>query len=167
MKKPLSVLMLAVLPGLALAGGGHGGSDHSHAGHHLAPMAGTAAVSASGQAGDPAKVSRTIAVTMADTMRFTPEQITVKAGETIRFTVNNTGKMPHEMVLGTVDELREHAALMREMPGMQHAEANMVRLDPGQSGDLVWQFDKAGAVDFACLVPGHYEAGMKGSVRIE
>lgn len=147
MKKLLSILIFGLLPGLALASGEHD--------------------SAMGQAGDPAKVSRTIEVTMADSMRFTPDEIKVKAGETIRFFVKNTGKIPHEMVVGTADELKEHAEEMRKMPGMQHAEPNMIALKPGQRGSIVWQFDKPGTVDFACLVPGHMEAGMVGKIEVE
>lgn len=123
--------------------------------------------SAAGQAGDSAKVSRTIAVEMNDTMRFTPSQISVKAGETIRFFIKNNGKVPHEMVIGTLAELKEHAEMMRKMPGMKHADANQISLNPGQRGGIVWQFDKAGEVDFACLVPGHMEAGMRGKVTVE
>ncbi|MHB1231079.1 MAG: cupredoxin domain-containing protein [Burkholderiales bacterium] len=174
MKKSLSILILGVLPGLALASGEHaGGHDKQGGGHGMMQMSGMEGMShgghddAMGQAGDPAKVSRTIDVTMADTMRFTPDQIKVKAGETIRFFVKNAGKIPHEMVIGSMNELKEHAEMMRKMPGMQHAEPNMITLKPGQRGSIVWQFDKAGTVDFACLVPGHMEAGMVGKIEAE
>lgn len=174
MKKTLSILIFAVLPGLALASGEHaGGHDMRGGGHDMSQMSGMEGMSrgghdgAMGQAGDPAKVSRTIEVTMADTMRFTPDEIKVKAGETVRFFVKNTGKIPHEMVIGTADELKEHAEEMRKMPGMQHAEPNMITLKPGQRGGIVWQFDKAGSVNFACLVPGHMEAGMVGKIEVE
>ena len=167
MKKALSILILGALPALALASGDHAG------GHDMTQMSGMKGMSrgesdgAMGQAGDPAKVSRTIEVTMDDSMRFTPDKISVKAGETIRFFVKNAGKIPHEMVIGTLDELKEHAEMMRKMSGMQHAEPNMIALKPGQRGGIVWQFDKAGTVDFACLVPGHMEAGMAGKVMVE
>ena len=100
-------------------------------------------------------------------MRFTPATITVKKGETIRFFVKNAGKVPHEMVVGSLQELKEHAEMMRKMPQMQHAEPNMVTLQPGQRGGLVWQFDQPGTVDFACLIPGHMEAGMVGKIVVE
>jgi len=167
MKKALSILILGALPGLALASGDHAG------GHDMTQMSGMEGMSsgrrdgAMGQAGDPAKVSRTIEVTMVDTMRFTPDKIKVKAGETVRFFVRNTGKIQHEMVIASMNELKEHAEMMRKMPGMQRAEPNMITLGPGQRGGIVWQFDKAGAVDFACLVPGHMEAGMVGKVEVE
>jgi uncharacterized cupredoxin-like copper-binding protein len=119
-----------------------------------------------GKPGDPGKVTRSIMVEMNDTMRFKPDSIRVKRGETIRFIVRNTGKQKHEMVLGTIKELKEHAELMRKFPVMEHADPNQVSVDPGMTGELVWQFTKAGTFDFACLVPGHFEAGMVGKIRV-
>lgn len=170
MKKTLSVLMLTALPVLALAGGGHQGG-HGMAGHDMqgmhGSMHGNTSPSEVGKPGDPAKVDRTIEVVMDDSMRFTPANIAVKKGETIRFFVKNTGKVPHEMVIGSMKELKAHAEMMRKMPQMQHAEPNMVTLQPGQRGGLVWQFDQPGTVDFACLIPGHMEAGMVGKIVVE
>jgi uncharacterized cupredoxin-like copper-binding protein len=103
---------------------------------------------------------------MDDTMRFTPSQIRVEPGETVRFFIKNVGKIPHEMVIGSLAELKVHAEQMRKMPGMKHSEPNMITLGAGQRGGLVWQFDKAGTVDFACLIPGHMEAGMLGKVTV-
>ena len=120
-----------------------------------------------GKPGDPAKVSHTIDMTMADTMRFSPREISVKAGETVRFNLTNTGKVPHELVIGSIQELREHAEMMRKMPEMKHAEPNMITLGPGQRGELVWEFDQPGTVDFACPIPGHIEAGMVGKVQVK
>jgi uncharacterized cupredoxin-like copper-binding protein len=119
-----------------------------------------------GKPGVPGKVTRSIVVEMSDAMRFKPAGIRVKRGETIRFIVRNTGKVKHEMVLGTIKELKEHAGLMRKFPEMEHADPNQVSVDPGMTGELVWQFTRAGTFDFACLVPGHFEAGMVGKVRV-
>lgn len=121
---------------------------------------------AAGQPGDLKKISRSIRVTMSDNMRFTPASISVKRGETVKFEIRNTGKIKHEMVIGSMAELKEHAELMRKFPEMEHAEPNQLTLDPGKSGALVWQFTKAGTVDFACLQPGHFEAGMAGKVKV-
>lgn len=171
MKKTLSILMLATLPALALAAGDHGMDSHQMQGNDMAgmhkEMPGDMHTSMAGKPGDPAKVSRTIEITMDDSMRFTPSRISVNTGETVRFFIKSAGKVPHEMVIGTMDELKEHAEMMRKMPGMQHAEPNMITLGPGQRGGIVWQFDKAGAVNFACLVPGHMEAGMVGKIEVE
>jgi uncharacterized cupredoxin-like copper-binding protein len=119
-----------------------------------------------GKPGDPGKVSRSVDVEMSDAMRFKPAAIRVKRGETIRFIVRNTGRQKHEMVLGTIKELKEHAELMRKFPEMEHADPNQVSVEPGKTGELVWHFTKAGTFDFACLVPGHFEAGMVGKVRV-
>jgi len=120
-----------------------------------------------GQEGNPKKVTRTIQVEMADTMRFTPGNVVVKRGETVRFVVRNGGQVLHEMVLGTKQALAEHAALMRKFPGMEHADANMAHVKPGTSGEIVWQFTKAGEFQFACLLPGHFEAGMVGQLVVK
>jgi uncharacterized cupredoxin-like copper-binding protein len=119
-----------------------------------------------GKPGDPAKVSRSVEVTMSDAMRFSPAAIAVKRNETIRFVLKNEGKLKHEMVLGTIKDLKAHAALMRRFPDMEHAEPNQASVEPGKTGVLVWQFTKPGTVEFACLQAGHYEAGMKGQVKV-
>ena len=120
-----------------------------------------------GQPGDPAKVSRSVAIDMNDTMRYSPARIGVKRGETIRFVVKNSGQLKHEVVLGTIKELREHAALMKKFPEMEHADPNQLAVGPGKTGELVWQFTKNGTFDFACLQPGHYEAGMHGKIAVK
>jgi uncharacterized cupredoxin-like copper-binding protein len=120
-----------------------------------------------GREGDPAKATQIIRVQMADTMRFTPAAITVKRGDTVKLVATNKGKVLHEMVLGTPDELKKHAELMRKFPEMEHDEPHMVHVKPGKSGALVWQFTKAGEFQFACLVPGHLEAGMVGKVTVK
>lgn len=120
-----------------------------------------------GKPGDPAKVSRTIQVDMADTMRYSPATIRVRKGETIRLVAKNSGQIKHEIVLGTIRELREHAALMKKFPEMEHADPNQVSVEPGKTGEMVWQFTRAGTFDFACLQPGHYEAGMRGKVAVK
>lgn len=120
-----------------------------------------------GKPGDPKKVSRAIQVVMSDDMKFTPANINVKRGETIKFVVKNAGQIKHEMVIGSMAELKEHAEMMRKMPGMEHTEPNQVTLDPGKTGALIWQFTKAGTFDFACLQPGHFEAGMMGKISVK
>ena len=119
-----------------------------------------------GRPGDAAKASRNVAIDMSDSMRFTPALMTVRKGETIRFVLTNSGKVKHEMVLGSSKELKEHAALMRKFPEMEHADPNRVSVDPGKTGALIWQFTRAGTFDFACLQAGHFEAGMRGKIAV-
>ena len=111
-------------------------------------------------------MTRTVSIAMDDKMRFYPSSISVRTGETIRFVVMNRGELMHEMVLGTDDELRRHAELMRKFPEREHEEAHMVHVKAGAKGDMVWTFDKAGQFAFACLIPGHFEAGMLGTVVV-
>ena len=119
-----------------------------------------------GAPGTTTTVNRTIHIAMADDMRFTPANVTVKQGETIKFVVANNGKLQHEMVIGSTAELTKHAEMMRQMPEMKHHESNQITVEPGKTADLIWKFGKATKVDFACLEPGHFEAGMKGKVNV-
>lgn len=137
--------------------GGHAHGAHSHA------HGDSGAIGVPGKAD---KVTRTVNVDMTDNMRFTPASVPVKQGETIRFVIRNSGQVKHEFVLGTEHELLEHYELMKKFPEMEHADPNQITLAPGKTGEVVWQFTKAGKVDFACLQPGHYEAGMKGAITV-
>jgi uncharacterized cupredoxin-like copper-binding protein len=93
--------------------------------------------------------------------------IVVKRGETVRFIVRNDGKLMHEMVIGTMKDLKDHAELMRKHPGMEHDEPYMAHVAPGKQGEIVWQFARAGEFHYACLVPGHMEAGMIAKITVE
>lgn len=147
----LTAIAIATISAGAFASGEHaGGHDESGI----------------GKAGVLAKVSRTITVEMSDSMRYTPSDIQVKKGETIRFMVKNSGKVKHEMSLGTDKELKQHLEQMKKFPDMEHDEPSKIMLAPGKQGEIIWQFTKAGQVNFACLMPGHYEAGMKGQVKV-
>ncbi len=136
----------------AVAGGNHSGGHHDES-----PI---------GEPGVAAKVSRTIEVDAADSMRFTPSNVSVKKGETIRFVIKNSGKVPHEFSLGTEKELKEHYEVMKKFPDMEHEEANKISLKPGTQGEVIWRFTKPGVVNFACLHVGHYDAGMKDQVKV-
>ena len=130
----------------------------NHAGGH-----GEAAI---GKPGVASKVTRTVTIDMRDDMKFHTSVIDAKQGETIRFVAKNSGKVKHEMVLGTAKDLKDHYEVMKKNPEMEHADANMVTVAPGKTGEIIWQFTSAGKVDFACLQPGHYDAGMKGLVNV-
>ncbi len=151
--KQLAALTALALSGVAFAGGNHaGGHDDGE--------------TAIGKPGVAAKAARTVNIEMNDNMRYTPSDIQVKQGETVRFIVMNNGKVKHELSLGTEKELLEHLEQMKKFPDMEHDEPSKVSLAPGKQGEIVWQFTKAGAVNFACLMPGHFEAGMKGAVKV-
>ena len=72
----------------------------------------------------------------------------------------------HEFVLGTKKELDNHAALMMKFPGMEHSEPYMAHVAPGKTGEITWTFNRPGDFDFACLIAGHYQAGMVGKVKV-
>lgn len=149
------------MPGHGEAGHHGDGADDHHGGgaedHHEGPA---------GRPGEASEVVRTVPVSMSDAMDYTPASIAVAAGETVRFEVTNAGRLVHEFVLGTEEEILEHHELMKRFPGMEHEEPNSVSLESGASGEVIWQFTEAGEVSFACLQPGHYEAGMKGVVTV-
>ena len=136
----------------AFAGGTHSGGHHEES-----PI---------GKPGVAAKVTRTIQVDMSNGMRFKPSDIQVKRGETVRFVLKNTDSVKHEFSLGTPQELAEHYEVMKKFPDMEHDEPNKISLAPGKQGEIIWQFTKAGTVDFACLHVGHFDAGMKGQVKV-
>ena len=119
-----------------------------------------------GIAGDVKDAARTITLDMSDDMRFTPNQFEVKRGETVRLRVVNKGQVMHEVVLGTKSSLDEHAQMMLKHPGMEHDEPYMAHVTPGKSEDLVWNFNRAGSFEFACLIAGHYQAGMTGRFTV-
>lgn len=154
--KTIATCALLVCTTATFAAGNHAGG-HEH---------GPAKAQSIGEAGVAASVTRTVEVDMSDAMRFTPANIQAKQGETIRFVVKNSGQLSHEFVLGTAKDLKAHYELMKKSPHMEHADDNMLTVAPGQRGELLWRFTQAGKVDFACLHPGHYDAGMKGAVAV-
>ena len=137
-----------------------------HKNHHVASIA-PAEQKEWGIAGDPKKVQRTIEIRMTDNMRFAPNQLQIKLGETVRLVAVNAGKVLHEIVIGTPQELKTHAEMMKKHPGMEHDEPYMAHVDPGKKGDIVWTFNRAGSFEFACLIPGHFEAGMIGRITVK
>jgi uncharacterized cupredoxin-like copper-binding protein len=124
-----------------------------------------------GEPGDPKKPARTIHVLMIEksenNMKFEPGEITIRKGEQIRFLLENGGIEGHEFILATVAENRKHAELMKKFPDMEHDDPNGKRLAASQHGELLWRFTKAGEFEFACLIPGHYEAGMHGKITVK
>lgn len=135
----------------------------SHTGGHDDEMA-------VGKAGDAHHVTRTIEVTMKETddgmMIFEPGNLDINPGETIRFKINNMGELDHEFVLDTMDGIAEHKALMEKFPEMEHDDPNAISLASGETGEIIWTFSNTGTFEFACMIPGHYDAGMHGDVIV-
>jgi uncharacterized cupredoxin-like copper-binding protein len=119
-----------------------------------------------GIAGERRDAHRVVEVGMGDDMRFRPARIEVHEGETLRFVLRNHGAVMHEFVLGTTSELEAHAARMKAMPEMEHDAPYMAHVAPGKAGEIVWAFNRPGRFRFACLIPGHYDAGMVGEVVV-
>jgi uncharacterized cupredoxin-like copper-binding protein len=166
----LVALTLPFVASVALAGGGHkGGHGHFEFG---AP-------------GDPGEVDRTVQVALED-VYFEPESIKVEAGETIRFILANNGELVHEFNIGTPQMHAEHQEEMQMMVDhgvlnpdninyemmkmemadgttMEHDDPNSVLLEPNGTAEIVWTFTEPMELEFACNIPGHYDAGMAGT----
>jgi len=155
----LALITLTFAPALAFAHGdaAHGADKTAAVAKEQKPW---------GIAGDPKSVTRTITLTMDDNMRFTPDKLAFKQDETVRFVIRNQGKLLHELVIGTKPELDAHATMMVKFPGMEHDEPYMAHVPAGKSGELVWTFNRSGEFDFACLIAGHYQAGMVGKIHV-
>ncbi|MDP2004084.1 MAG: cupredoxin family protein [Rubrivivax sp.] len=162
-RRSATLAAFAGLAGLALVSGralAHGEKVHDK------PAAVRKEQKPWGIAGEAGAVQRSIEVGMSDTMRFTPDRIAVRRGETLRFVIRNDGKQMHEFVIGTQQELEAHAALMLKFPGMEHDEPYMAHVAPGQTAEILWHFNRAGEFEFACLIAGHFQAGMLGRISV-
>ena len=161
MRRPPAILLAAVLAS---------GPAWAHGDDPNAAIPGAHAISPVqhpfGRQGDPKKAVRTVSIDMSDQMRFTPAEVSVVQGETVRFVVANKGELLHEMVIGTEKDLAAHAEMMRKHPGMAHDDPWMVHVKAGGRQEFTWQFTKPGTFAFACLIPGHFEAGMKGRIVV-
>ena len=154
--KSLSLIVAALMSASAAFAGGNG--EHSHDEMEV------------GRPGIETEVTRTINVRMYETedgeYLYEPRDLAIKAGETIRFEIVNEGENPHEFVLDTMPKNAEHMELMAKFPDMEHDDPNAVRLEAGEKGTIIWTFSNAGTFEFACLMPGHYEAGMRSPVAV-
>jgi uncharacterized cupredoxin-like copper-binding protein len=149
--------LAAILSGPVHAGPGAPGHSHGHQ-------------NAFGEPGDPKKPARDVVVTMKEgdgKMLFSPDKIEVKKGEQVRFKIKNDGLLDHELVLATLADNLKHAEEMKKNPEMEHDDPNAKRVAPGKQDEIVWKFTKPGTFDFSCLIPGHREAGMFGTVVVK
>jgi uncharacterized cupredoxin-like copper-binding protein len=123
-----------------------------------------------GEPGNPKRPARTVTVIMSDgdgTMRFVPDRLNVRKGEQVHFIIQNKGALKHEFTLASVQDNNKHAELMQKYPDMEHDDPNAKSVDPGKTAEILWRFTKAGTFEFACLIPGHREAGMLGAVTVK
>ncbi|WP_108521037.1 cupredoxin domain-containing protein [Bradyrhizobium algeriense] len=155
----IALVAALLLSASAWAGAGPSGHSHSH----------DEAFSA-GVPGDPKKPARIVQVTMSETdgkMIFMPEKIHVKKGEQVKFMLRNNGELEHEFILATTAENLKHGEAMKKNPDMEHDDPNGKRLAPKKTDEMVWKFTKAGEFEYSCLIPGHREAGMVGTVTVK
>ena len=160
-KNTLKIVALCAVVMPAISAFSHGNEDHSK-------KAGPVKKEQKdwGIAGEAKDAKRTIEIKMMDTMRFSPDKIEIKQGETIKFVVANDGQVMHEFVIGTKKENDAHALQMIKFPTMEHDEPYMAHVKPKSKGEIIWTFNKPGDFDFACLIAGHYQAGMVGKIKV-
>jgi uncharacterized cupredoxin-like copper-binding protein len=162
MKTQIRSIALGAVAALALSAtafAGPGGAGHGHSDE-----------TAYGKPGDPKKPARIVQVSMTERdgkMLFIPDRVEVRRGEQVRFQLRNNGELDHELVVATLEENLKHAVEMQKNPDMEHDDPNAKRLAPKKTGEILWQFTKAGEFDFSCLIPGHREAGMTGKVIVK
>lgn len=155
----LKLSALAVLLSTASAFAGPGAAGHGHDDE-----------TAYGKPGDTKKPARIISIVMSERdgkMAFIPDRIEIRRGEQVKLSLRNNGELDHELVLATLEENLKHAIEMQKNPDMEHDDPNAKRLASKKTGEIVWQFTKAGEFDFSCLIPGHREAGMTGKIIVK
>ncbi|SFQ02587.1 cupredoxin domain-containing protein [Tranquillimonas alkanivorans] len=155
-RKLIGAAALSLITGAAVASGTHTAPHHEEM--------------AAGRPGEAAEATRVVEMTMRELdngeMVFEPSELFFAEGETVRFVVSNEGLAEHEFVLDSHAKNGEHMELMARFPEMEHDDPNSVRLEPGETGEIIWTFSKAGGFEFACLLPGHYESGMQGPILV-
>lgn len=123
-----------------------------------------------GELGDAKKPARTIQIVMREAdgkMLFIPDRVEVAKGEQVKFVLRNSGDLDHEFVLATPAENLKHAEEMKKNPDMEHDDPNARRVVTKKAGDLVWKFTKTGLFEYGCLIPGHRESGMIGTIVVK
>jgi uncharacterized cupredoxin-like copper-binding protein len=147
-----------LIPGVALAGPGEKGHSHAHSEF------------SAGEPGDPKKPARIIQITMNEgdgKMMYLPDRLEIKRGEQVKFVLRNNGALDHEFILASTEENLKHAEEMKKNPEMEHDDPNAKRLAPKKTNEILWKFTKAGQFEYGCLIPGHREAGMTGTVVVK
>jgi uncharacterized cupredoxin-like copper-binding protein len=150
------VLSLVLSAGPVFAASGAPGHSHE--------------IFSAGEPGNPKKPARVVQISMKEEdgkMLFIPERVEIKRGEQIKFILRNNGELDHEFVLATTEENLKHAEEMKKNPEMEHDDPNAKRVVPKKTKEIVWKFSKPGQFEYGCLIPGHREAGMIGTVIVK
>jgi uncharacterized cupredoxin-like copper-binding protein len=153
-----TVAALAVVVPAAMAAPGAPGHSHDQASF------------SAGEPGNPKRPARTVLVTMREgdgKMMFVPDRLEVKRGEQVRFMITNSGELDHEFVLATTEENLKHYEEMKKNPEMEHDDPNAKRVAPKKRSEIVWRFTTVGQFEYGCLIPGHREAGMIGTIIVK
>lgn len=166
MLRKVHVLAVAVALGTAL----HLGVLPSIVSHAVAHEGEDDDDFAAGEPGDPKQPFRVVEITMAEkdgAMIYEPAEVDVKKGEQVEFIIHNAGTLKHEFHLASVQQNADHRIEMQKNPEMEHDDPNAQSVEPGKEAEILWRFSKPGEFEFACLIPGHYEAGMHGKVVVK
>jgi uncharacterized cupredoxin-like copper-binding protein len=156
-----------VLAALALGANGSIPPGYAHDAHGAHAVHRTFSA---GEPGNPKQPSRVVEIAMHESdgkMLFAPDRIEVRRNEQVRIVLKNDGALEHEFMLATVKENAEHGEMMAKMPDMRHDEPNGKRLESKGKNEMLWRFTKRGEFEFACLISGHYQAGMFGKVVVK
>ena len=150
-------LLLSLFSATAWAGAGPAGHSHGES-------------FSAGEPGDPKKPSRVVKIVMNEAdgkMLYKPDRIEVRRGEQIRFVIDNKGELEHEFILATTGENLKHAEAMKKNPDMEHDDPNAKSVASKKGAEILWRFTKAGTFEYGCLIPGHRESGMTGTVVVK
>jgi uncharacterized cupredoxin-like copper-binding protein len=158
-KGGIAIVVASLLSATVWAGQDPAGHSHGHGESFSA-----------GEPADPGQPSKIIQVTMGEQdgkMLFVPARLEIRKGEQVKFMLRNNRELDHEFVLANTAENREHAEAMKMHPDMAHADANGRRIAPKATSEMAWKLTKAGEFEYACLIPGHREAGMVGTIVVK
>ena len=154
----IAAMLLPILFSAGPAFAGPGDAGHGHTSF------------SAGEPGNPKKPFRVVEVTMHEgngKMGYTPPNLSVKRGEQIKFVITNSGELKHEFILANEKDNLKHAEVMKKYPEMEHDDPNAKNLEPNAKSEILWRFSKRGTFEYACLIPGHREAGMTGKITVK
>ena len=114
-----------------------------------------------------------IAMTVRDNMFFSRSEITVAAEQELAINFDNTSRLPHNIViidgdLAVATEVNRDAINQTNyLPQRPAVVASIPMMMPNQNGDITWQPSQPGSYLFICTYPGHFDAGMYGTITVK